>query len=156
MANQNTSSQASIMRPRSIKAIKKLIYTNLTGDVQLAQLLGSADSIFHDFPMTEKIVHPAVFYTIINEATFPYNENDSNSQITEVVFGIDIVDDAPNTERIDDIDNRIFEIFNGKVLKNSEVVSKGSCKRTFYTQFYDSEIGVWRTTTRYTMVTAPI
>lgn len=156
MTDQQTSSQASIFKPRSIKAIKKLIYTTLIGDVQLAQLLGTSDSIFHEFPMTDKIPHPAVFYSVINENSFPYNESDDNSQLTEVVFGIDIVDDSPNTEKIDDIDNRIFGLFNGKSLKNSEVRCKGVCKRTFYTQLYDSEVKVWRTTTRYTMVTAPI
>jgi len=141
---------------RDIKAIKKLIYNTLTGDYTLGQLLGSTDSIYHSFPQAENIKHPAIFYSIISEETYPYKENDEGSSMTEVVFGIDVVDDNANSERSDNIENRVFFLLNGKYLKNSEVAFKQALKRTFYTQFYDADIRVWRTVTRYITVTAPI
>ncbi len=139
-----------------IKAIKKLIYDTLTGDYTLKQLLGSTDSIYHSFPQTEEIKHPAIFYNIISEETYPYRENDENSSMTEIVFGIDVVDDGVNSEKSDNIENRVFFLLNGKYLKNSDVAFKQALKRTYFFQFYDSEARVWRTVTRYITVTAPI
>ena len=157
MANKTVTSKASIRGEfHDTKAVKKLIYDTLTGDYTLGQLLGSTDSIYHSFPQAEQIKHPAIFYNIISEAVYPYKENDENSSLAEVVFGIDIVDDGINASLSDDIQNRVFFLLNGKILRNSDVVCKQRIKRTYYTQFFDSEIRVWRTVTRYQAVFAPV
>jgi len=157
MATKTFSAKASVRGPyHDIKAIKKLIYDTLKNDSTLTGLLGASTSVYHYFPQTKDIKHPAIFYNIISEETYPYDENDKNSSLTGIVFGIDIVDDSPNASRSDDIENRIFKLFNGKILRDSDVVFKHPCRRTYYFQFYDTEIRVWRTVMRFTTVTAPI
>lgn len=157
MANKTASSKALIRGPlHDIKAIKKLIYDTLRNDSVLTTLLGGSDNIYHYFPATKDISHPAIFYSIISEETFPYNENDGNSSLTGIVFGIDIIDDSSTSSRSDNIENRIFYLLNGKILKDSDVIFKHPCKRTYYFQFFDTEIRVWRTVMRFQSVTAPI
>ena len=139
----------------NIKAVKKLIYETLINDSILTGLV-PASNIFQSFPATTQINHPAIFYNIISDQLYPYNENDLNSKFSEVTFGIEIVDDSSNSVASDDIQHRVFQLFNGKILKNADVIFKQACKRSYYFQYFDSEIKIWRTVTRYQTVTAPV
>jgi len=157
MTEKNITAKATIsISTHNIKAIKRLIYDTLKSDTLLVSLLNGVESIYQNFPNTKEIAHPAIFYSIVSEGTYPYNEDDAGSNMSELVFGIEIVDDSSNPAKSDDIENRIFALFNGKNLKNSEVVFKQPCKRSYYFQYFDSEIRVWRTVLRFTTVTATI
>jgi len=142
---------------KNIKDVKKLIYDTMKNDATLTALLADgSNGIWQSFPQEKEIKHPAIFFNIISDEAFPYEEDNVDSKFSELVFGLEVVDDGPNSLNCDNIESRLFELFNGKFLKNTSVRFKEACKRSYFFQYYDSEIRVWRTVSRYTTVVSPV
>ena len=141
------------MADRNITEIKKIVYNELVGSSELVAILGSADSIYQQFPhITPK--YPAVFYSVIADDTYPFDENLAESNSTETTIGIEYESEKSNTEEIDAIDDIIFKLFNGKRFANNKIIVH-FCKRTFYTQYYDTDAKLWRVVTRYKFLISP-
>lgn len=138
---------------RNITNIKKLIYDTLVGDTTLIGLIGSSNNIYHQFPPV-KVTYPIVVYSIISDDVFPYEETRSTSQFTKTTFGLEIYSDSSATSESDNIEDRVFQIFNGKSFSN-DVLTAPYTERSYYTQFYDTDSKLWRTVTRYQMVSSP-
>ena len=156
MSTVNLQSTSLIRKNFNIKSVKKLIYDTLVGSDDLLDILGGSENIWHVFPLEEEIKHPALFYSIVNQDSFPLDEDDSTSQLVSIVFGIETVDDSPNTSRVDDIDNIVFTLFNGTILKDEQVSFRKAGERIYYSQYFDSEIRVWRTVSRFSTIVSPV
>ncbi len=141
------------MANRNVTSIKKLIYSTMINDSALVGYLNSEDSIYQQFP-PKQVVYPAVFYGIVNEDPYPFEETQKESTTTKPIVKIEIESEETNTTESDNIEGRLFDLFNGKGFSNDELLVR-FCKRSYYTQYYDSEAQLWRTITRYTMDCSP-
>lgn len=134
----------------SVQTIKQLIYTKLSTDSVLIALLGGNINIFHFYPNQEKnLLYPIVVYSILAITDNPYDA-DRNADINSFVFNIDVFSDNSSMKEADDIADRIYALFHGKNLSNTDVVAY-TCYRQYQDETYEADGRVWRINARYNL-----
>jgi hypothetical protein len=135
------------------KIFKKFIYDTLIGDATLVSLVGGTDHIFQQYPKNKKPELPILYYFLIpgGELTFPQNEDQRESKMTEIVFGINFETNSDTSVSSDDVANRLYELFNGKIFNTTELIVYAS-SRTYNSQDKIPDTEIWQTVNRFTML----
>jgi len=137
---------------RDVKLIKKFILNRMKNDTTLTNLV-SASNIYQDFPL-DNTTYPMIYYRIVDDEPYPFNESDRSSNTTETIFSLEIDSEKDSTSEIDSIENRLFQLFNG-ISYSDENILVWSCERSFYFSDRDEGAKLRKCVTQYTMRSSP-
>ena len=134
---------------KNIHFLKESIFKKLHDDATLITLLAGADRIFNrDIP--KEVVYPCIVYNILSDTQFTYNEAQCGSRVSQTYFTITIFSNNPETESIDNIEARVFEILNGqRTLDNTKIICYGCYKDNILEPMKDPDLQVWVMPIRY-------
>lgn len=142
------------MASKNLHIIKKAIYSRLSSDTLLNNLLGGEGKIFYYRNMDEP-VYPAVVYRIITEVDNTYLENCDNGNITETAFEVAIFSNDSRSESSDNIEARVKALLHGQSTLNTSDLTCFSCFKQYSDQRLDDNVNIWVTISVYRLVSAP-
>lgn len=142
------------MSDKNIYYLKKAVYTKLSSDATLINLLGG-NNIFHKNP-PKSPVYPSVIYEVATDVDNPYNESDETGKITATEIRVSIFSDSSKSRESDNIEARIKALLNGqRTLNDSDIICYGCYRSIMPSQMLHQEQQIWITYTRYRAVWAP-
>jgi hypothetical protein len=139
---------------KNLYDLKEVFYNKLISDTELIGLLGG-EKIFYKQP-SSPADYPCIVYDVLGDTDTPFNENDSEGNITETNIEIIIFSKEETSLQSDNIESRIKTVVNGNGKLTSEKIVCFYCFRTGVTsQRRDENNRYWVTNVMYNIVWAP-